>query len=80
MNQDTFKSLKLDICDIVHCLCAPEEQDDSEAEWERADRMMADQNRFEAKYGNELIDTIRALIHDIPNKVVLVAKIREENS
>ena len=76
MNQETFKSLKLDICDIVHYLTAPEEQDESEAEWERFDQVMINQRRFEEKYGVELIDTIKALIHDIPNKVALVAKIR----
>jgi hypothetical protein len=80
MNQETFKSLKRDIACIVYCLCAPEPQDDSEAEFERFEGVCADHNHYEEKYGNEIIDQIRDLIHDIPNKVALVAKIREENA
>jgi hypothetical protein len=77
ISQETFNSLRRDICDIVYCLTAPEEQDDSEAEYERFEEVLANQNHFEQKYGVDLIDQIRALIHDIPHKVALVAKIRE---
>jgi len=69
ISQETFNSLRRDICDIVYCLCAPEEQDDSEAEWERFEKVIADQNYFEEKYGEELIDQIRNAIHQIPERI-----------
>ena len=80
MNQETFKSLKLDICDIVHCLTAPEAQDDSEAEYERICELSSALQGWQEKYGEELIRQIYSLVEDIPNKVALVANIREENS
>jgi hypothetical protein len=69
ISQETFNSLRRDICDIVYCLCAPEEQDDSQAEWERFEKVIADQNYFEEKYGEELIDQIRSAIHQIPERI-----------
>jgi hypothetical protein len=71
MNQETLSALRRDICDLVHCLTAPEEQDDTEAEYERFEKVLADQAMFEELYGEEIIDQVRALIHDIPHKVKL---------
>ena len=76
MNQETIEGLRRDICDIVYCLCAPEPQDEGEAEYERFEQVCADQNMFEELYGENTIDLIRSLVHDIPNKVALVAKLR----
>ena len=69
ISQETFNSLRRDICDIVYCLTAPEEQDDSEAEYERFEEVLANQNHFEQKYGVELIDQIRSAIHQIPERI-----------
>ena len=69
MNIETFKSLRKDIACIVYCLCAPEPQDDSEAEFERFEEVCADQAHYGQKYGDEVIDRIRTAIHDIPNQV-----------
>ena len=80
MNQETFKSLRKDICDIVHCLTAPPARDDSEAEYERICELSSALQGWQHEYGEELISQIYSLVKDIPNKVALVAKIREENS
>lgn len=62
-------SLKKDICDILVCICAPEEQDDSEEEYVRASQMFEAQTYFEEKYGDDIIDRIRALVHEIPTHI-----------
>jgi len=69
MKLETFKALRKDICDIVHYLTAPEPQDESEAEWERFEKVIADQDHFEEKYGEDTINRIMKAIHDIPSRV-----------
>jgi hypothetical protein len=69
MKLETFKALRKDICDIVYCLSAPEPQDDGQEEFDRFEKVIADQDHFEKKYGEDLINHIRAVIHDIPNQV-----------
>jgi hypothetical protein len=80
MNQSFKQQLDDDIQDIIHCLTAPPARDDSEAEYERICELSIAMQGWQAKYGDELISQIYSLVKDIPNKVALVAKIREENS
>ena len=53
-----------DLPHIVHCLTAPEPQDDSEEEWERAEQLSSALTGWEDKYSEEIIAEVKEALED----------------
>ena len=71
MSNKTFEQqLDEDMQDIIHCLTAPEAQNDSEAEWERSEELSSVLTGWQNKYGDELIEEIESLIGDMARHLV----------
>ena len=71
MSNKTFEQqLDEDMQDIIHCLTAPEAQNDSEAEWERSEELSSALTGWQNKYGDELIEEIEYLIGDMARHLV----------
>ena len=62
--------LETDLPNIIHCLTAPEAQDDSEAEWERSEELSSALQGWEHKYGSEVLEEIETLIGDMARHLV----------
>ena len=71
MSKKTFEQqLDEDMQDIIHCITAPEAQDDSEEEWERSESLSSALTGWQHKYGDELIEEIESLIGDMARHLV----------
>jgi hypothetical protein len=71
MSKKTFEQqLDEDMQDIIHCITAPEAQDDSEEEWERNESLSSALTGWQHKYGDELIEEIESLIGDMARHLV----------
>jgi hypothetical protein len=68
--QDYQDELEADLPNIIHCLTAPNAQDDSEAEWERSEELSSALQGWEFKYGSEVLDEIETLIGDMARHLV----------
>jgi hypothetical protein len=63
-------ALEEDLPNIIHCLTAPEAQDDSEAEFERIEELSSALQGWEFKYGSEVLEEIESLIADMARHLV----------
>ena len=70
MNPSMIEQLKEDLPHIIHCLTAPEPQDDSEEEWERSEQLSSALTGWEDKYGDDLIDEIKLALEDLPRRLI----------
>jgi hypothetical protein len=61
---DEFEFRK-DLPAIIHCLTAPEPQDDSEAEWEREEQLSSALVGWETKYNEELIEAVSDALDEL---------------
>jgi hypothetical protein len=68
--QDYQNELEADLPNIIHCLTAPNAQDDGEAEWERSEELSSALQGWEFKYGSEVLDEIETLIGDMARHLV----------
>ena len=68
--QDYQDELEADLPNIIHCLTAPEAQDDSEAEFERIEVLGSALVGWEHKYGSEVLEEIQELISDMARHLV----------
>jgi hypothetical protein len=68
--QDYQDELEADLPDIIHCLTAPEAQDDSEAEFERIEELSSALQGWSHKYGDEVLEEIESLIADMARHLV----------
>lgn len=62
--------LEEDLPAIIHCLTAPEPQDESEAEWERAEELSSALFGWECKYGADLLSEVENLLGDMARHLV----------
>jgi len=62
--------LEADLPNIIHCLTAPEAQDDSEAEFERIEELSSALQGWEFKYGDELLEEVESLLADMARHLV----------
>jgi hypothetical protein len=68
--QDYQDELEADLPHIIHCITAPEAQDDSEAEFERIEALSSAMVGWEHKYGSDLIAEVMDLLDDMARHLV----------
>ena len=68
--QDYQDELEADLPHIIHCITAPEAQDDSEAEFERIEALSSAMVGWENKYGSDLIAEVMDLLDDMARHLV----------
>jgi hypothetical protein len=68
--QDYQDELEADLPNIIHCITAPEAQDDSEAEFERIEALSSAMVGWENKYSSDLIAEVMDLLDDMARHLV----------
>lgn len=68
--QDFQDELEDDLPNIIHCLTAPEAQDDGEEEYERVEALSSALQGWSHKYGDALLEEIEGLLGDMARHLV----------